>query len=107
MAEPPRPDHRWTDAPRTERLNIRVSADFKSLLEQAAREDGVSGTDLIIGATGARIDEILMRRTVVSDRFFDDLLAALDEPPAPDPALAKAFRRLEELRADAAHPADA
>ncbi|MCR1783551.1 DUF1778 domain-containing protein [Nocardioides carbamazepini] len=93
-----RVDHVWTDGPRTERLNLRVSPEFKARLEQAAREEGLSGTDLIVRATNEQIDEILMRRTVVSDEFFDGLLAALDEPPAPNPQLAKGFRRLEELR---------
>ncbi len=106
MPERPRADYVWPDGPRTERLNLRVPADFKALLEQAALEEGVSGTDLIIYATSARIDEILMRRTVVSDEFFDELLASLDEPDEPNSQLVKGFRRLKELReADAPHAA--
>lgn len=75
------------------RLNFRVSESVERRLRSAAAAAHESLTDFILGAAQQRADEVLAARTVVPDGYFDRLLAALDDPPKPSPALAEVARR--------------
>lgn len=53
----------------------------------------------MVDAAADRAERLLrsQRETIVPDEFFDELLASLDEPDEPVPALRKAFARLRDL----------
>lgn len=78
---------------RTERLHVRVSSEFKSRVEEAAREVGVSVSDFVVNAVREQADDVLARRTVVAEDYFDRLVAALDEPPQVVPELLDALQK--------------
>jgi uncharacterized protein (DUF1778 family) len=88
-----RVDVQWPDDRRTERLHVRVSPEFKHLVEDAAREVGMSVSDFVVSTVRNRADDVLARRTVVPDAYYDELLAALDEPPRVVPELLSAMQR--------------
>jgi uncharacterized protein (DUF1778 family) len=74
-------------------LNLRVSDRQRTVYERAATLEGVSVSALVTSAADARADAVLYAHasmTVPSD-VFDQLLAALDQPATPAPALEKAL----------------
>lgn len=76
----------------TARLEFRVSPAGRSLIERAAELVGEPITAFARSAAEQRAEKILQEHemsTVVPEEFFGDLLTALDEPAAPNPALAK------------------
>jgi uncharacterized protein (DUF1778 family) len=79
------------------RLNFRISAESERQLRSAAEASHETLTDFVLGAAQDRADEVLRTRTVVPSDYFDQLLAALDEPPVSVPALAKAARRKRQF----------
>jgi uncharacterized protein (DUF1778 family) len=85
---------------RTERLDLRVSADLKDLIEKAAALSGQTVSSFVLGATTQRAREVVSEVEVIqlSDRDRDRLLAALDDRKArPGAALKKAARRYRSL----------
>ncbi len=86
------------------RLEIRLSADSKARLAYAASLADLPVSDFARSAIEAYIEQILERHqavTRVPAEFFDRLIASLDEPDRPNPALARAARRARELLDDA------
>jgi uncharacterized protein (DUF1778 family) len=82
----------------TARLEIRLRPESKSALERAAAFEDVAVSDFVRSAVEARIEEVLRQheqRTVVPATFFDDLLAALDDPPKANVALVRAAKRAD------------
>lgn len=75
------------------RLNFRVRPDTERRLRAAAAACSESLTDFVISAAEQRADEVLATRTMVPSDYFDDLLAALDEPVEPNEALHTAANR--------------
>jgi uncharacterized protein (DUF1778 family) len=78
-------------------INLRASARQKSLIDQAARAQGRSRTDFMLGAACREAEEVLLDRRyfVLSGEAFEKFSAALDAPPAQNPRL----RRLLETKA--------
>lgn len=81
-------------AVKTDRLEARLSPAERARIEEAASTAGLSVSAFVVGAAVDRADEViaLATTTVVPADYFDDLLAALDEPD-PAPRLAKAAKR--------------
>lgn len=82
------------------RLEVRVRPDSKARLERAAELSQVPLSDFVRSAAEDRAEQVLADHdatTRVPAAFFDDLLAALDAPARPSPALADAARRLADL----------
>jgi len=79
----------------SERLEFRVRSDVKERIEQAAELAQVPVGDFIRTAAQARAEEVIRSSvaTVVPARFFETLLAALDDAPRAEPALARAADR--------------
>lgn len=75
------------------RLNFRISAEAEARLRAAADASQQTLTEFVLGAAEERADEVLASRTVIPAEYFDQLLAALDAPPEPMPALARAAKR--------------
>ena len=79
----------------TDRLEIRLSADAKHRIELAARLQAVSVGEFVRTAAEDEADDVLRSQTVtvLPAADFDRLVAALDEPVLPAPALVEAARR--------------
>ena len=75
------------------RFEFRVRPESKQRIEHAANLVHESTSDFVRAAAERRADEVLRKHdavTVVPADYFDQLLAALDEPPRANPALARA-----------------
>lgn len=77
----------------TARLNFRVRPDTEHRLRAAAAATDQSLTDFVISAAEARADEVLASHTLVPADYFDQFIAALDAPAAPNEALRALARR--------------
>lgn len=79
---------------REERIDLRVKSDTKALLIQAAEQlyEG-NLTAFIVESAKLRATEVVERleRLRIANADRDRLLAALDNPPAPNDALRRAF----------------
>jgi uncharacterized protein (DUF1778 family) len=73
---------------------MRLDAGTKTLIERAAAITGQTLTDYAVSNLVLSAMETIERheRLVMTDRDRDRFLAALDRPPKPLPALAKAAR---------------
>ncbi|HAH08806.1 MAG TPA: DUF1778 domain-containing protein [Alphaproteobacteria bacterium] len=81
------------------RLEARLPADALDLLKRAAELQGRTLTDFVVSAARAAAiqalkDEIVVRLDTESSRFVASLL---DNPPAPKPALKRAFTQHKRL----------
>ena len=79
-------------ATRTERFEARLAPEEAEKIRQAAASSGMSASAFVVAAASRWADEVLHREreTVVSAEYFDRLLAWLDEPAEPIPALVRA-----------------
>jgi len=77
---------------KTERIELRVSADDKAAITAAAAAEQVTTTDFVRGAVFDRVEHVRARadRTVMPAAQFDALVAALDASDD-NPNLARAF----------------
>lgn len=78
------------------RLEFRIRPDRKSVIERAAELVHEPVSEFARTAAEEKADRIIREyeaTTVVLTGFFDDLLAALDAPPAPNARLARAAQR--------------
>jgi uncharacterized protein (DUF1778 family) len=78
------------------RFEFRLRPEAKRRIEQAADLVHESTSDFARTAAEERADRVLqehMTATTVPAEFFDELLAALDQPATPNPALTAAARR--------------
>jgi uncharacterized protein (DUF1778 family) len=87
-------------AVRTDRVEARVSPDQRERIERAAAFAGESMSTFMVSAAVQRADEVIAERsaTVVPADYFDQLLAALDEPPEKAPRLAAAAKKTRRHR---------
>lgn len=82
------------------RFEFRLRAEAKQRIEHAARLAQESTSDFVRHAAERSAEEVLTDHdavTVVPPEFFDRMLAALEEAPAPNPALARAAQRAGRL----------
>lgn len=83
----------------TARLEFRVTPTDRALIERAAQLTGEPVTAFARTAAEERAERVLREHeaiTTVPAEFFDDLIAAFDEPAQVSPALAHAAARLGE-----------
>ena len=87
-------------ASKTERVDLRVPADQKRLIEQAACLSGQTVSSFILNLTLRHAREVVRENAVIelSRRDWDRFLAALNDTEAkPGPALRRAAKRHKEL----------
>lgn len=78
------------------RLESRIRADQKALIELAAGLIDESVSEFVRSAAEKKAEQILREyeaTSTVSAEFFDELLAVFDAPPAANRALARAAER--------------
>ncbi len=85
--------------PRTTRLEARVEPERLDRIRCAAELLHASVSSFVIDAAEEKAERVITehRETFVPTRFFDELLAALDQPPKVVPALARAAQRAAEV----------
>lgn len=83
---------------KTERIELRVSADDKAAILAAADMEHTTATDFVRGAVLDRVRHLQARadRTLMPAEQFDALVAALDVPDEA-PHLAHAFSRAKRF----------
>lgn len=86
-------------ATRTDRIESRVKPDDRARIEQAATLTGLSVSSFMVNAAVERAVDVIAQQatTTVPPTYFDDLLAALDDPD-PAPRLTRAAADAERLQ---------
>ncbi len=81
-------------AVKTERMEARLSGEERALIERAAALAGTSVSAFLVASAVTRADDVITAATttLVPADYFDELVAALDEPDTA-PRLAKAVER--------------
>lgn len=87
---------------RRERLEARVSAEQKALMERAAALEGRSLTDFVVGSAQAAAVATIRQHEVITLTARDSavFVEALMNPPAPNVRLREAARRHRDLIAE-------
>ncbi|WP_347769945.1 DUF1778 domain-containing protein [Nonomuraea sp. B5E05] len=77
------------------RLEVRISAEDKELIESAADAARETTTSFVLNALREAAQEVLRREQVTSvpPDFFEAVIASLEEPPQRNEALTAAARR--------------
>jgi len=83
--------HASTVPRRSGTINIRVEPAERALIDQAARERGMSRSDFMLDASRRAAEETLLDRTLfrVDGVTYERFVAALDGPPAQNDRLRK------------------
>lgn len=86
-------------AVKTDRMEARVSPEERERIERAASVSGLSTSAFMVGAAVERAEAVIAEATTttVPADYFDELLAALDEPERA-PRLAKAAKNAHQRR---------
>lgn len=81
-----------------ERLECRLSSDDKASIEAAASLEKVSVSQFIVDSACKRAQLLLEEhsRIKLTEQGWLAVIAALDNPPAPNEPLQRAFKRLDE-----------
>ena len=84
-----------TAAPREERIELRATREEKRLLTAAAAHERLDLTGFVMRNTLAAARAVMEQadRIVLSQRDSERVLALLENPPKPPPALKEAARR--------------
>ncbi len=79
---------------KTDRIEARLSPDERALIDRAAAVAGTSSSAFVIRAAVERADQILAAAMVTATpaEYFDELVAALDQPDE-SPRLVEAVAR--------------
>ena len=88
------PDMRHHEpGPRSDRLSIRLEPDIKQRIEAAAALDHRSVTSFIIASAIESAERVLKRDEPMqlSERDWETLMDAIDDPPKPNVVLKRAF----------------
>lgn len=83
----------------TARLEARISPDLHSMLKRAAELQGRTMTDFVVSAVQDAAQHAIERAEVVRLSLTDQqsFAQAMLSPPAPAPALKRAFARRQKL----------
>jgi uncharacterized protein (DUF1778 family) len=76
-------------AGKRETLNVRIKAEDRSLIDRAAHLLGKSRTDFLLESARRAAEDALLDQTLfkVSPKIYDEFVARLDAPPAPNAKL--------------------
>jgi uncharacterized protein (DUF1778 family) len=86
---------------KTDRVEARIEPGRAGRIRYASRLLHTSMSAFMADAAAERAEQVIADRayTLVPDDYFEDLLAALDEPPAPIETLVAAAERTREAPA--------
>ncbi|PLY99933.1 CopG family transcriptional regulator [Burkholderia sp. WAC0059] len=85
-----------SDTPKWESLNLRISAETRSLIDRAAAAKSLTRTEFILGAARAAAEDTLHESSLLhaSPEAFTAFCAALDAPPSPNEHLVRLMSRV-------------
>ncbi|NUM53211.1 MAG: DUF1778 domain-containing protein [Candidatus Hydrogenedentes bacterium] len=75
-------------------LNLRISAELRGLIDQAAELAGKNRTDFVLEAARQAAEDTLLNCTVfmVNSKAYAEFLARLDAPPRPNKRLRRSLQ---------------
>ena len=81
-------------------INLRIEANTRRLIDDAAAILGKTRTDFMIESARRQATDVLLdqRLFVLDSARYDSFLHALDNPPAPGPKLKSLLRRVPAWR---------
>ena len=81
-----------------ERIDMRLDAQRKHLIEQGAALRGMSVTDFVVQSAAQAAEQVIRDQQVISLTLAGQqaFVQALTDPPAPNDALRSAFKRYQE-----------
>ena len=83
-----------------QRIDLRVNAEDKKLIEDAAAMTNQTVSQFMVSTASQRAAEVIEqhRRLVLNDESWNLVMDAISTPPAPNPRLIGAARRLQSLK---------
>lgn len=82
-----------------QRIDLRLSNDDKSMIEEAAAMTNQTITQFMVSSASERAAEVIEqhRRLVLSEESWNLVMDALSQPPEPNEKLQRAARRLKNM----------
>ncbi|MDI3359803.1 DUF1778 domain-containing protein [Lelliottia sp. V89_10] len=82
-----------------QRIDLRLSDEDKSLIEEAAAMTNQTITQFMVKSASARAAEVIEqhRRLILNEASWNQVMDAISNPPSPDNRLKRAAKRLEDM----------
>lgn len=82
-----------------QRIDLRLSDEDKSLIEEAAAMTNQTITQFMVNSASARAAEVIEqhRRLILNEASWNQVMDAICNPPSPDNRLKRAAKRLEDM----------
>src|SRR5687767_4395442 len=98
VTEVRRPAARRPRATKTRRIAFRLTDELGAQLDRAVALSGRSQTDIITEAIADKAEAVIREQRLLelTDRDMDALLAAIENPPAPNEAMLRSIARWRE-----------
>ncbi|MFJ3459400.1 DUF1778 domain-containing protein [Scandinavium goeteborgense] len=82
-----------------QRIDLRLSDDDKSIIEEAAAMTNQTITQFMLASASERAAEVIEqhRRLILNEESWALVMDAISNPPAPDNRLKRAARRLQNM----------
>ena len=82
-----------------QRIDLRLTDDDKSLIEEAAAMSNQTITQFMVASASERAAQVIEqhRRLVLNEESWDLVMEALSNPPAPNARLNSAAKRLQNM----------
>jgi uncharacterized protein (DUF1778 family) len=90
---------RTMSALKKQRIDLRLTDDDKSLIEEAAAMSNQTITQFMVASASERAAQVIEqhRRLVLNEESWDLVMEALSNPPAPNARLKSAAKRLQNM----------
>lgn len=82
-----------------QRIDLRLTDDDKSIIEEAAALTNQSVTQFMLTSAAERAAEVIEqhRRVILNDESWIRVMEALSNPPSPNEKLHRAAKRLQDM----------
>ena len=82
-----------------QRIDLRLTDDDKSMIEEAAAITNQSVTQFMLNSASERAAEVIEqhRRVILNEESWAKVMNALSNPPAPNEKLKRAAKRLPDM----------
>lgn len=82
-----------------QRIDLRLSDEDKSLIEEAAAMTNQTITQFMVNSASERAAEVIEqhRRLILNEASWNQVMDAISNPPSPDNRLKRAAKRLEDM----------
>lgn len=82
-----------------QRIDLRLTDDDKSMIEEAAAITNQSVTQFMLNSASERAAEVIEqhRRVILNEESWAKVMNALSNPPAPNEKLKRAAKRLSDM----------